>query len=152
MRWHNGFHDITCEEAMRALFLSRCARKAIFVHQAHLTTSMPISTDLQWLHILYVENLWSALSDTGRIEPVSLRQLAICPMKLRESARTALTGQAKALQLSEQFPTCGVDSRCILEGSFGQGFDLLQEIRLFLKEIFDVFGALGSVALLTGKA
>src|SRR5215475_13871064 len=60
--------------------------KAVFVCCPHLTRPMPGRFDLQRLNVGDVELLRSTLSDTGRVNPVRLRQASSRSIELRQSA------------------------------------------------------------------
>src|SRR5260370_33964945 len=91
MRWYNGFHNVSRLKAVPRMFLLGIStRKTILVHQAHLSRSVPISSDSQWDDSSNPNVFWSAFAHTCSIKPMGFRKLMHSSVVLRETSRTTL--------------------------------------------------------------
>src|SRR5260370_41096531 len=102
MCWHNGFHDIPCLEAVLRMFLLGISTgEAVFVHQTHLPTAMPMSGNCQWRECSYFDVLRRTLTYAGSIYQMGLGQFSFAPVILREPSRTTRKRESQYLQPSK---------------------------------------------------
>src|SRR5579883_1057318 len=130
-RYHNRLDDIPCLEALHLPGLPGSGtREAVPIHPAHLPRAMPSCLDYQRHDVRDMQHIGSACSDTCRVKPVGLGEVARGAIVFGSPTCSALHRYTTLFETFIQCPSRRIDCRCIFERLLRLSEKTLQHIRL----------------------